>query len=266
MWLVLLQGAAWTVTPPGATVGDTVRVERLIRVPTGWRVRSGRLEATPTIEPLGTPAVERRADGWSVRYSVAVWTPGSHDVSMPPVWLLGPAGQADSLSGGIASVRIQSVLPESGAVVPRAALDPMRRGRRVGWPVAVAIAVAVGLFVAGWRARRRPPRDVAPLPRPRLDPPTPDARWMAAGEPRAVAARARADLRAALARLVPDAHRALTTAECLDAAARGRSGIVTDELRDTLEALDQAEFAAATTEDVGALAARARRLGAMLGR
>jgi hypothetical protein len=264
MWLALLQAATWTATPPRSTVGDTVWVERLIRVQPGWRVRPGRLEATPTVDPVGQPGTSRTAEGWRLRYGVVVWAPGRHDLAMPPAWLLGPGGQADSVPGRVASVRIHSVLPESGTVDPHPALGPIRRGRRAAWPVVLAALLAAGVLVTGWRARRRAPLAVPPPPRPRLDPSMPDARWIAVGEARAVAARARAELRGALARAVPAAHRTLSTAACLDAVARGRPGIVTDELRDTLHALDQAEFAPTTTIDIGALAARARSLGAAL--
>ena len=43
---------AWTVTPPSPTVGDTIRLERAFTLPTGWRVRPGRLEPTEEVEPL----------------------------------------------------------------------------------------------------------------------------------------------------------------------------------------------------------------------
>ena len=91
-----------------------------------------------------------------------------------------------------------------------------------------------------------------------------DARWLAAGEPRAVATRATWRLRAALARAVPGAHPALDTHECLGVVERARSGARAGarlgELRDVLEQLDRVAFASAEGTDVAALAARARRL------
>jgi len=88
----------------------------------------------------------------------------------------------------------------------------------------------------------------------------PDARWLAAGEPRAVATRATGRLRAALARGVPAAHLALDTHECLGVVERARPGAAVGELRDVLEQLDRVAFASPEGADVVALAARARRL------
>src|SRR3989449_5940084 len=65
--------------------------------------------------------------------------------------------------------------------------------------------------VAGIAWRRRSPREVAAPPPVPLEPEVPDARWLAAGEPKAVAARAIWRLRAALAGAVSPAHPALST-------------------------------------------------------
>jgi hypothetical protein len=77
-----------------------------------------------------------------------------------------------------------------------------------------------------------------------------------------VAARATGLLRAALARAVPQAHRALDTAECLEAVARARPDAPLRELRDLLEQLDRVEFdsAPAPASDIVPLATMARRL------
>src|SRR5207248_1901082 len=94
------QSASWTATPATPTVGDTIWLEREIPVPAGWQVRAGKLEPRDDVEPLGDPAVLRSPAGWVVRYGLAVWTPGSHKLALPPLWRIGPDGRTDSSAGG----------------------------------------------------------------------------------------------------------------------------------------------------------------------
>ena len=259
------QSANWTATPAAPTVGDTIWLEREIPLPAGWQVRAGQLEPREDVEPLGDPAVLRSPRGWVVRYGVAVWTPGSHTLALPPLWRIGPDGRTDSTAGGAASVVVASVLPATlKAPDPRGPLGPLRLERRDAGPPLVAVLVSIGLLAAGVAARRRPPRQVPPAPPVPLEREVQDARWLAAGEPRAVATRATWRLRAALARAVPGAHPALDTHECLGVVERARSGARAGarlgELRDVLEQLDRVAFASAEGTDVAALATRARRL------
>jgi len=262
---LLLQGGPWTATPARPTVGDTVWLARLVVVPAGWRVRADRLEGATSVEPLGDPLVERAAGGWRVRYPVVAWTPGIQSVTLPSIRLVGPGGRTDSLPKAAAQIDVASVLPATGVVVPRPALAPLREGRRRPGPPVVAAALALAVLAAGWRWRRRPPRRIPDGPPPRIDGPVPDRRWLEAGEPRAVAARARAALRAAIARAVPGAHAALSTAECLAAVERAQLRLSPAALAEVLRALDDAEFASVTGTDVTALAARARTLAGELG-
>ena len=125
-------------------------------------------------------------------------------------------------------------------------------------------AVAGLALASGMLLRRRRPRKVATAGPTAAEPETPDARWLAAGEPKAVAARAAARLRAAVARAVPEAHPALSTAECLAVVAARAPALPLRDLRDVLTALDQVDFATAHGADVGALAQRARALAAKL--
>ena len=255
------QGGEWAATPARPTVGDTIWLDRTVTVPAGWRVRAGKLEPTAEIEPLGDPAVLRSPDGWVVRYPVVAWAPGAHRLTLPPLWRLGPDGRADSLAGGAAHVEVASVLPDTTpAPEPRPLLGPLRSDSRNPLPPLVAAVLVTGLLVAGIAWRRRGPR---PEPAPRrvpLDPEVPDGRWLAAGEPKAVAARATWRLRTALVRAVPDAHLALSTAECLATLARVRPQAPLRELGELLALLDRVAFASAHGTDVALLAATARRL------
>ena len=262
---LLLQGGAWTATPARPTVGDTVWLALLVTVPAGWHVRADRLEGATSVEPLGDPVVERAAGGWRVRYPVVAWTPGIQSVTLPAVWLVGPAGRTDSLPKAVARIDIASVLPDTGRAAPRPALAPLRAGQRRPGPPALAAALALAALAAGWRWRRRAARRIPDEPPPRIDAPVPDRRWLEAGEPRAVAARARAALRAAIARAVPGAHPALSTVECLAAVERAKLSVSAAALGEALRALDEAEFASVPAADVPALAARARALTGALG-
>jgi hypothetical protein len=254
-------GAGWLATPDRPTVGDTVWLERTVPAPAGWRVRPGRLEPAERLEPLAAPAVLRAPDGWVVRYPVVAWVPGARSVSFPPIWRLGPDGRADSLPGGVAAFEVRSVIPDSiRQPAPKGGLAPVRSERQRPLPAAIAAVLAAGLLAAGLWWRRRPPRPPPPSLHVPLEPDVPDARWLAAGEPKAVAARTAARVRAAIAREIPGASPAQSTAECLAAIERARPNAPLRELRAVLEQLDRVAFASAHGTDVAALAERVRAL------
>jgi hypothetical protein len=266
IWL-LLQATGWTARPASPTVGDTVWLEREFALAPGWRLRAGKLEGSDQVEPLGDAALQRTADGWRVRYPVAVWAPGAHAITLPPIWRLAPDGRADSLSGGVATVAATSVIPDTvRSPEPRGAIAPVRWQRRRALPPAAALLVAGALLALGVRWRRRRPLRVPPAPQAPLEPEVPDARWLAAGEPKAVASRAVYQLRLALARAIPDSAPSLSTAECLAVVERARPDAPLRELRDLLDQLDRVAFASAHGTDVAALAQMARRLGHGLAR
>ena len=256
-------GAGWVAAPDRPTVGDTVWLERTVTAAPGWRVRAGKLEAGERVEPLGDPVVRRASspDGWVVRYPVAAWAPGAHTVSVPPIWRLGPDGRADSLPGGSAAFVITSVIPDTvRQPEPRAAIAPIRSTRRYALAATLAVVLCAGLLAAGVRWRRRRPRPPGLPPHVPVEPEVPDARWLAAGEPKAVAARAVLQLRVAIAHTVPGANLALSTTECLAVVERARPDAPLRELRAVVEQLDRVEFASAHGTDVAALAVRARAL------
>ena len=240
--------ADWVTSPRRATVGDTVWLARHVTAPPGWKVRAGRLEGVDQIEPLGDPAVLRTSGGWVVRYPVAVWAAGAHDVVLAPIWRLGPDGRTDSLPGGVARIEILTVIPDSVAhPEPQPAAALIRPERRDPVLLLVAIALSLGLGAAGVRWRRRAPRAVPADLQVPLEPHVPDRAWLLAGEPKAVAARAAGQLRAALAR-----------------AEAGAPGALAHEVEDVLSQLDRVAFAVAQGGEVGALAARAAALARQL--
>lgn len=258
-------GGAWVARPARPRVGDTVWLEREIVVPRDWQVRAGKLDATPEVEPLGDAAVLPGTAGWVVRYAVVAWKPGPHTLALPRIWRLGPNGRADSSAGGAASFRVANVIPDTlKDPAPRGPLGPLRLARRNGILPLTALLGSVALLVAGIGLRRRGPQTVAPPPPVAVDREVPDARWLAAGEAKAVATRATWRLRAALARAVPTAHVALDTPECLAALAAARPGAPVRELGELLEQLDRVAFASSHGTDVAALATKARRFAAEL--
>lgn len=259
--VVLAQISAWAVIPGRATVGDTIWLAREFAVPAGWRVRPGKLEPREDVEPLGEPDVLRSRAGWVVRYPIAVWTPGSHTLALPAVWQLAPDGRADSTAGGTATVSVASVIPDTAhAPAPRGLLGPLRPGRRHPAAPLAALVLAGGLLAAGVAVRRRPSRALPSPPHVPVEREVPDARWLAAGEPKAVATRATWQLRTALARAAPAAHVALATRECLEVFVRVCPHAPLEELRAVLDQLDQVAYATADRADVAALATTARRL------
>jgi hypothetical protein len=242
--LALLQGSL-TVTPERPTVGDTVWIAWTVAAPPGWRVRPGALTSDATLASLGDPIATRTADGWVVRYPVALWTPGAVTIPLPALWRSGPDGSVDSLPGPVASLTVASVLPDTGRPLPRPALAPLRQSRPVAWPVALAAALALGVLAGGVAWRRRGPARAAPPAEAAASTAVADARWLAAGEPKAVAARAAARLRQAIGRV--------------DANAVSRDAVT------LLAQLERVEFAAAQGEDTAELSRRATRLAREMG-
>jgi len=261
--LLVLQANGWVATPSQPTVGDTIQLERTIAAPAGWRVRGGKLASGTVAEPLGDAAVLAAPGAWVVRFAVVAWTPGEITLDMPPVWRLGPDGTADSLSGGTATFHVASVIPDSvKAPAPQPSLGPLRLDRSSPFPVIAAVLLAGGALLLLMLWRRRGPRSVVADQGGGLavDAEVPDARWLAAGEPKAVAARAAQGLRRALAHAIPDAHEALSTEECLAAVERARPDAPVRDLRELLLGLDEVAFATAHGVEVAPLVSRARAL------
>jgi len=255
------QAGSWAASPPHPTVGDTVWLSRQVGVPAGWRVRPGKLVDADEIASLGDPVVLRAPDGWVIRYPVVVWVTGTRTVSLPPVWRLAPDGRTDSVPGGAAQLDIRSVIPDSlKQPQARGAIAPLRPDRRRPAALLVAFAASALLLAGAIAWRRRPARLVPTDPHVPLEGEVPDARWLAAGEPKAVAARAAGRLRIAIAQAHAAASPALSTAECLAILERTVPDIPLRQITEVLTQLERVAFASAHGADVAVLAERARAL------
>jgi len=255
------KAAAWTITPASPTVGDTIRLERTFTLPAGWRVRPGRLEASEQVEPLEDARVVASGSDWVVRYTVVAWAPGVLHVAVPPVWRLGARGEADSVPGGTAAFTVASVIPDSvRAPQPKPALTPIRAEQRGFFPLFVALLLSGSSLAAAIWWRRRPARALHAAPAPRAAAAISDERWLQIGEPKAVAARAAGMLRTVIARVIPEAHGGLSTAECLVVARKRRPAPQFAQLEIVLGALDTVAFGSGAPVDVATLAQRARLL------
>lgn len=173
------------------TVGDTITVVRWVAAPPG-AVLEARPPADSSIATLAAPPVlVREGDSVRVTYSLALWAPGSSDLTLPGVIVVRPDGQVDTLADFHQSVTVASVLP--GGRDPKS-IAPMRpstwipHGARSVLPFAVIIPLAlVVIALLQWRWWRRP-RTVPPAavpPTPHLTTARVDA-WIAAGESRLV--------------------------------------------------------------------------------
>jgi hypothetical protein len=149
----------------------------------------------------------------------------------------------------MARLFVQSVIPDSlKHPEPRPALVPLRRGHEHPLPLVGGIAMGGAIVAAAVMWRRRPARALAPGLHVPLEPEVPDARWLAAGEPKAVATRAAGRLRAALA--------ANATTQVSDTWSA--------EITQVLGQLERAEFSSASGTEIAALSTRARALAKAL--
>jgi len=259
--LLVVQANGWVAAPSQPTVGDTIQLERTVSAPPGWRIRAGKLGSPTVAEPLGDAVVLAAPGAWVVRHVVVAWTPGDISLDMPPIWRLGPDGTADSLSGGTATFHVASVIPDSvKSPAPQPSLGPLRLDRSSPFPLIAAVLLSSGVLLLLILWRRRAPRSSVAGTGLATDAEVADARWLSAGEPKAVAARAAQRLRRAVAHAIPDAHEALSTEECLAAVERARPDAPVRDLRELLLGLDQVAFASAHGVEVAPLAARARAL------
>jgi hypothetical protein len=229
------------------TVGDTIWVRRSIRVPAGHTVRAADWEPSDPVQLLGRAHITITGDSAAIAYPLVLWRPGRHVVGVPGPLVLGPGGTVDSLGGERVTLDVASVLPAA----PRdSALSPQPKAglieRRVVSPVPLFVLwlVALALLLPGnlwWRRRGRPVRPArVEIAADALEAPL--ARWADAGEYRAVANAATAQIRSALAERVPAAHASLDTERVLAELAAARPGWPLEDVGNLLRSLDDVRF------------------------
>ena len=244
--LLLLQGVA-------PTVGDTIWLRRTVRVPAGHTVRAAEWEPSDPVQLLGRARVMATGDSAEIAYPVVLWRPGRHTISLPGPLLLGPGGTVDSLGDEPMSLDVRSVLP----AVSRDSLSPqppaawVRRSSVSLIPLAALWLVTLLLLLPlhiWWRRRGKPIRASATVLRAgALEAPL--AGWADAGEHRAVASVATAQLRAALAERVPAAHPGLDTERVLAELAAARPDWPLDDFGSVLRGLDDIRFGTTSPTD-----------------
>jgi hypothetical protein len=264
--LAAVQGPPWVASPQGATVGDTIVLERVVPVGPGTHGRTRSLEPSDMVEPLGGPTIVPVPNGLRVRHTVALFGPGVHALSMPAIELVHPDGTLEVVHGDTALVRVTPVIPDSVETpVPMPSQAPLvrtlRRPGRAVAPVLVVLVILVA-WLAWWR---RTAREVARPPEPVAVPELPLMRWLAAGERRAVASVAVHRLRSAVAVAVPEADHAATASEWQETVAAARPTWPVAELADILRALERARFAPLGADDLVELVDRADVVLAELG-
>lgn len=258
---VLLQAGVLVISPPAPTVGDTITVTRTLDVPAEARVRAQPLGSSLLVEPLADPVVSRAAKGVVIRYTLALFEAGRHPVGLPPVELLYRDGRVELRPEDTAWVSVRSVLPAGDSVPePAASLGPVARHPIDYRPLIALLGAVLLLTLGGAFARRRTQRGPAREAPKHLPAVAPLARWIAAGEPRAVAAVATDRLRNRIAQLAPEADRALSAEECIAVLEARRSDWPIRDLGEALLALERARFAPAISGDVAVLVSQVDRL------
>ena len=252
--LLLVQ--VWSVAPTPSTIGDTVVLEREIAVadPTA-SLRLAPIEGSLLVEPLAGPEAITASDGFIVRYVVALFETGDHTIPMPDIELVYPTGRLETRVGGEAFVTVLSVLPQGESLpAPRASREPIPRNIFRTAP-AILLVMGVVALTVGWGLMRRSSRvrpvwagvgkggeDASPV-----------SRWIAAGEPRAVATVTTHEVRVRVQQYVPEADPSLDLEDWLHTVEAHRPDWPLRELSEVMQALKRASFAPAIPSDVIAL-------------
>src|SRR5262249_49509177 len=120
---------------------------------------------------LGPPDVVYDADSATVRYPIALWTAGEHQLTVPGPIVVSPEGKSDTLPNGGRRLVVASVLPPDTPKAKLSPRDPAARLAQTGpslLPFGIALlvaAAAVGTGAAiGWRRESR--RKLTPPPAP----------------------------------------------------------------------------------------------------
>jgi hypothetical protein len=259
--LILMQ--AWAVTPAQPMVGDTVTIERDVAVADpAARLRLVPIESSELIEPLTTPEAAGGTGGFVARYVVALFESGDHAIAMPDLELVYPDGRVETRVGGAALVTVVSVLPaEDSLPPPRPSREPIpTNALRVNpaiFLVAGVLMLSLGWGVVRRRSQERPSWAVSS----QAGDDVPVLRWIAAGEPRAVATVTMHGMRERIRQYVPEAEPSLDLENWLRTVEAQRPLWPLRELSEIMRALERASYAPAIPSDVIALADEAQVLG-----
>ncbi|MSR07301.1 MAG: hypothetical protein EXR93_09595 [Gemmatimonadetes bacterium] len=255
--LFALQAAEpWVISPPAPTIGDTVVVERLVAVGGDARLRAQPLGSSLLVESLADPVVIRSDSGVLVRYVLALFEPGRHAVAMPAAEALYRDGRVEQVPSDTAWITVAAVLPAQDSLAPpQPSQPPLARFPTRPLPLVLFLGL-VGALAVAWAVWRRRRHGVEPGPVAIPGSPAPLARWVSAGEGRAVTTVAAGRLRERIAALEPRAARTLSVEECIAVLEDTRSDWPLRAVVDTLRGLERARFAPAVGTDVDALVAR----------
>lgn len=245
------------------TVGDTIWLQRRFETPAGAEVRAPAWTPEEGISLLGRPILRSEGRTTVISWPAVAWTAGTRTISVPGPVVIRADGVTDSLPAESQILVVASVLPDSTPVEkipPQPEAGIVLEQITSPWPVLVALLAATLLFAPfAWWWRRRGPTAAA-LPAAVHPPVWPLSEWSEAGEGRAVAAVASRSLRTTLVRLLPGTPPGLVTSRLIRIVREQRPAWPVAELARVLEALESAQFSAATPAAVLALASEAEEL------
>jgi hypothetical protein len=244
-------------------VGDTIWLRRRFQTPAGAEVRAPAWTPEEGISLLGRPVIQSEGGTTVIAWPAVAWTAGTRSISIPGPVVIRADGVTDSLPSETQTLVISSVLPDSTPVEkipPQPEAGIVLEQITSPWPVLVALLAASLLFAPfAWWWRRRGPTAVTTAAA--VHPPVwPLSEWSEAGEGRAVAAVASRTLRTTLVRLLPGTPPGLVTARLIRIIREQRPAWPVADLARVLEALESAQFSAATPAQVLALASEAEEL------
>jgi hypothetical protein len=144
------------------TVGDTINVVHRVPAPSDALVQP-RVPVDSLLATLVShPTVVREGDSVRIAYTVAVWSPGRNELTIPGPLVLHSDGSVDTLPDARVLLDVASVLPTGEPIeslAPRQALPWVERSETSILPFGVLmLPIVLVLIVAGylWRRRRKP--------------------------------------------------------------------------------------------------------------
>lgn len=147
--------------PPPPLIGDTVWVERQVDAPAGSLLRPLPWDPGEDVLLLGPPEALARPGGWTLRYPLVFWRPGTHRLSVPGPLVIRPDGTTDTVRTRVEVMAIGSILPAGrlDTIPPRPAVGLVAAGSRSLQPVVVLglLGMVLLLPLHWWWRRTGPP-------------------------------------------------------------------------------------------------------------